>query len=73
MTAPLAAAIAFAVFILLLWYLGAHRRLLALLDDRTRAVKHELTEAETRKRSSKPDTNGPKRWRVRPRFRWKSL
>jgi F-type H+-transporting ATPase subunit b len=47
MTAPLAAAIAFAVFILLLWYLGAHRRLLALLDDRTRAVKHELTEAET--------------------------
>jgi F-type H+-transporting ATPase subunit b len=47
MTAPLAATIAFIIFIAMLGYLGAHRKLIELLDDRTRKVKDDLTAAQS--------------------------
>jgi F-type H+-transporting ATPase subunit b len=38
-------AVAFVLFLLLLWRLGAHRSMLASLDDRNTRVSHELEEA----------------------------
>ena len=46
MSAASAAAIAFIVFILALWYFGAHHILLELLDKRTQDVKSELAQAQ---------------------------
>jgi len=37
--------VAFAIFLLLIWRVGAHRSILSMLDDRSKKVSSELAEA----------------------------
>jgi F-type H+-transporting ATPase subunit b len=37
--------VAFAIFLLLIWRVGAHRSILSMLDDRSKRVSSELAEA----------------------------